>query len=178
MDNAVREAMFDYNVKVREKDEAGNLTNEMNAFMNQQMEEAKAYSRESLKCSGNEDVPIYCISNYFPDRYEFSKLILDIVAHLLEAQRQVLTFSRNIFSNEALMAKEKILKKQTKYHAALSGLIAAVPTPGVNLLLDVPLIVNTLTSIDQDIEKDYEINPDSPFLKKKYKKISNSIFYC
>lgn len=76
------------------------------------------------------------------------------------------------------MAKEKILKKQTKYHAALSGLIVAVPTPGVNLLLDVPLIVNTLTSIDQDIEKDYEINPDSPFLKKKYKKISNSIFYC
>ena len=42
MDNAVREAMFDNNVKVREKDEAGNLTNEMKAFMNRQMEEAKA----------------------------------------------------------------------------------------------------------------------------------------
>ena len=178
MDNAVREAMFDKNVKIREEDETGNLTDEVKAFMNQQMEDARAYSRESLKHSGNEDVPIYCISNYFPDRYEFSKLILDIVSHLLEVQKQLLISSRNTFSGEVLKAKQKILKKQTKYHAALSGLLAAIPAPGVNLLLDVPLVVNTLTSLEQDIDKDYKIDPDSYFFKKGYKKISNSIFYC
>ena len=171
MDNAVREAMYDNNIHLTEKDEAGNLTNEMKEFMKNEMEEVRAYCRRGLECSKNSDVPIYCISNHFSDRFEFSKLILDMASHLPEIQKQALTLSTSIYTEEIFRAKKRILKKKIKYYAALSGLAGAVPVPGVDLVVDIPLIMSVLKSFKQQFDIDYEKDPDGGFFKKRYKNI-------
>ena len=80
MDQFIQDEIFDHKINIRERDEAGNLTNEMKAFMDQGTESARAYCREILKIIKKDDVPIYCISNYYKDRFEFSKLILDMAS--------------------------------------------------------------------------------------------------
>ena len=165
MDNAVRESMYDNNINLREKDEAGNLTNEMKAFVDKEMEEVRTYCRKGLEFSKNDDVPIYCISNHFPERFEFSKLILDIASHLPEIQKQALTLSMTICTEDIFRAKKNILKKKIKYYAALSGLA------GVDLLVDVPLIVSTLKSFKQQFGMDYEKDPDGVFFKRRFKNV-------
>ena len=171
MDNAVRESMYDNNINLREKDEAGNLTNEMKAFVDKEMEEVRTYCRKGLEFSKNDDVPICCISNHFPERFEFSKLILDIASHLPEIQKQALTLSMTICTEDIFRAKKNILKKKIKYYAALSGLAGAVPLPGVDLLVDVPLIVSTLKSFKQQFGMDYEKDPDGVFFKRRFKNV-------
>lgn len=151
MDIAVKDAMYDKNVKIRKKDDAGNLTSEMKAFMDQEIEETRDYCRESLKFSNNDDVPIYCISNRFRESYEFPKLLLDIASHLPEIQNQALALSANFFTEEYFKAKKNILKKKIKYYAAISGLAGAIPIPGLDLLINIPLIMNKLKFFKQQL---------------------------
>lgn len=107
MDTAVADKMFDNGIEIKGEDEDGNLTDEMKAFMDEEMEETKAYCRENLKCSGVDTALIYCVSNRFPDRFEFSNLILDVSLHLSEIQRQALTYSTNTSVQRNLQCKEK-----------------------------------------------------------------------
>ena len=175
MDNAVREALYDNNIHLTEKDEAGNLTNEMKEFMKNEMEEVRAYCRRGLEFSKNSDVPIYCISNHFPDRFEFSKLILDVASHLPDIQKQALTLSTSIYTEEIFKAKKRILKKKIKYYAALSGLAGAVPVPGLDLVVDISLIMSVLKSFKQQFDIDYEKDPNDGFFKKRYKTICGKL---
>ena len=170
MDIAVNEALYDKNVKIRQTDDAGNLTREMKTFMNQEMEETRDYARDRLKFSNNDDVPIYCISNRFRERYEFPKLLLDIASHLPEIQKQALTLSTNFFTEEYFKAKKKILKEKIIGYAALAGLAGAIPIPGIDLLVDVPFILNILKSFKQQFNIDYEKDSDGGF-SKDHKKV-------
>ena len=175
MDNAVKESMYDNNIHIREKDEAGNLTNEMKEFIYKEVEEVRTYCRRGLEFSKNDDVPIYCISNHFPERFEFSKLILDMGSHLPEIQKQALTLSTIICTEEIFRAKKEILKKKIKYYAALSGLAGAIPVPGIDLLVDVPLIMCTLKSFKQQFDIDYEKDPDGGFFKRRFKDVCDKL---
>ena len=170
MDIAVKDAMYDKNVKIREIDDAGNLTSEMKAFMDQEIEETRDYCRECLTCSNNDDVPIYCISNRFRESYEFPKLLLDVASHLPEIQNQALVLSADFFTEEYFKAKKNILKKKIKYYAAITGLAGAIPIPGVELLIDIPLIMITLKFFKQQFSIDYEEDSDGD-VYKKHKKI-------
>ena len=173
MDTAIEEAMFDKNIKIKKEDEAGNLTREMQAFMNQEMEIIRGYCRKGLEASGHDDVPIYCISNRQKDRFEFSKLVLDIASHLSEIQKDAFTLSANIFTEEVFKAKKKILKKKIKYYAAISGAAGAIPLPGVDLLIDIPLILSKIKFFKQQFNIDYEEDPNGGIFKKSFKKIFN-----
>ena len=171
MDTAIEEAIFDKNIQIKTQDEAGNLTTEMQAFMNQEMENIRAYCRQGLKVSGHDDVPIYCISNRQKDRFEFSKLVLDVASHLPDIQKDALTLSVNIFTEEVFQAKKKILKKKIKYYAAISGVAGAIPVPGVDLLVDIPLILSKIKFFKQQFNIDFEEDSNGNFLKKSFKRI-------
>ena len=173
MDRAIEEAMFDNNMQIRETDEAGKLTEEMKEFMNQEMEKVKAYCREELKKRNHDDVPIYCISNRHKDRFEFSKLIVDIGENLPEIQKDALTLSTNIFTEEVFKAKKKILKKKIMCVAGISGAAGAIPVPGIDLIIDIPLILSTIKFFKQQFNIDYEKDPHGGFFKKSLKKIRN-----
>ena len=175
MDRAIEEAMNDNNMQIKETDEAGNLTEEMKEFMDQEIENVKTYCRQKLKKSKHDDVPIYCISNRHKDRFEFSKLVLDIGEHLPEIQKDAITLSVNIFTEEVFKAKKKILKKKIKYFAGISGAAGAIPFPGVDLLIDIPLIVSTIKFFKQQFNIDYEKDPDGGFLKISLRKIRNKL---
>ena len=163
MDSTVQQAVNDRSLGITEKDEAGNLTNEMKTFMNQEKEELRAYSRRQLKFSGNENVPVYCISNTFPERFEFSKLLLDVATYLPEIQKQALTLSTNIFTEDYIRAKKKILEKKIKYYAALSGLVATIPVPGVSFVADVTMIMSVLKFFKEQFDLDYEEDDGGSF---------------
>lgn len=169
MDIAVKDAMYDKNVKIRKKDDAGNLTSEMKAFMDQEIEETRDYCREKLTFSNNDDVPIYCISNRFRDSYEFPKLLLDIASHLPEIQHQALVLSANFFTEEYFKAKKNILKKKIKYYAAISGLAGAISIPGLDLFINIPLIMNRLKFFKQQFNIDYEEDSDGDVYKNHKK---------
>ena len=175
MDRAIEEAMNDNNMQINETDEAGNLTEEMKEFMDQEIENVKTYCRQKLKKSKHDDVPIYCISNRHKDRFEFSKLVLDIGEHLPEIQKDAITLSVNIFTEEVFKAKKKILKKKIKYFAGISGAAGAIPFPGVDLLIDIPLIVSTIKFFKQQFNIDYEKGTDGGFLKTSLREIRNKL---
>lgn len=164
MDYSVKQAVGDRNIQITEIDEVGNLTDEMKAFMDQETEEIRAYCRTQLEFSGNENVPIYFISNKFPDRFEFSNLILDMAANLPEIQKQAFTLSTNILTEEIFRAKKNMLKKDIKYYAALSGLAGVIPVPGADLIVDVPLIMKTLKFFKKQFDLDYEEDADGFFI--------------
>ena len=165
MDTAVADKIFDNGIEIKGEDEDGNLTDEMKAFMDEEMEETKAYCRENLKCSGVDTALIYCVSNRFPDRFEFSNLILDVSLHLSEIQRQALTYSTNIITDKIFSAKKKILQGQIKYYASLSGIAGLIPIPGVDIIVDVSLIMGVLKSYKQQFHIDYEQDEDGVFYR-------------
>ena len=74
MDNTLEEEEFDKNIKIKERDENGRLTKEMQRFM----EETRDYYRQSLEFSNNDKVPVYLISSHYLERFEFLKLLADL----------------------------------------------------------------------------------------------------
>lgn len=95
MDYSVKQAVDDRNIQITEIDEVGNLTDEMKAFMDQETEEIRAYCRTQLEFSGKENVPIYCFSNKFPDRFESFKILFQIWQQIyLKSRSRHLPFQR------------------------------------------------------------------------------------
>ena len=140
MDRALEEEQRDNDVIIKEKNEEGELTEEMETFMRG----IREYCVKGLQFSNNEKVEIYLVSNWYPEKFEFSKLVLAISNHCSDIQREAFLFSTNMATEEIYKAKKEILRKRIIHVALGSGVAGAVPIPGSGLLVDIPLIMGEI----------------------------------
>ena len=140
MDRALEEEQRDNDVIIKEKNEEGELTEEMETFMRG----IREYCVKGLQFSNNEKVEIYLVSNWYPEKFEFSKLVLAMSNHFSDIQREAFLFSTNMATEEIYKAKKEILRKRIIHVALGSGVAGAVPIPGSGLLVDIPLIMREI----------------------------------
>ena len=72
MDRALEEEEFDKHISIKEKDLDGNPTEEMKKFMS----DMRNYCAEGLQFTNQMEIPIYLVSNWYPERFEFPELII------------------------------------------------------------------------------------------------------
>ena len=140
MDRTLEEEERDNDVKIEEKDEKGEFTTEMVTFMTN----IREYCCKGLKFSNIEDVPIYLISNWHPERFEFSKLLVAMSNQFSTIQKEAFLYSTNVETEEIYKAKKEILQKRIVYAALGSGIAGAVPIPGTGLVVDITLIMREI----------------------------------
>ena len=170
MDRALEEEEYDKNMKIKERDQDGNLSNEMKTFM----EDIRNYCTEGLQFTIQTKIPIYLVSNWYPERFEFSKLILAISDCFHGIQKEALLLSTNLCTEEIYKAKKRILKKRILYAALLSGAAGAVPIPGSGLAVDVPLVINEIKFYKEQFNLDAP-NLETDFNNEKLASLVKSI---
>ena len=168
MDRALEEEEFDKHISIKEKDLDGNPTEEMKKFMS----DMRNYCAEGLQFTNQMEIPIYLISNWYPEKFEFPELILSISKRLPDIQKKALLLATKLGTEKIYQAKKEILKKRALYAALLSGAVGAVPIPGTGLIVDVPLVIKEVKFYKE------QFNLDAPNLNtgdKKRKDFMNTI---
>ena len=168
MDRALEEEEFDKHISIKEKDLDGNPTEEMKKFMS----DMKNYCAEGLQFTNQMEIPIYLVSNWYPERFEFPELILSISKRLPEIQKKALLLAVKLGTEKIYQTKKEILKKRALSVALLSSAVEAVPFPGTGLIVDLPLVINEVKLYKK------QFNLDAPNLNtgdKKHKDFMNTI---
>ena len=138
IDRALEEQEVDKRISIKEKDSNGNPSKEMKKFMS----DMRNYCAEGLQFTNQTQIPIYLVSNWYPERFEFPELVLSISKRLPTMQKEALLLSTRLCTEKICNAKKEILKKRAFFVALLSGAVGAMPIPGSGLLVDVPLVIN------------------------------------
>ena len=116
--------------------------NEVNMLRKIRIYCLKGLAREGYNPISGED-NIFLISNHFPSRWDFDRLMLAILDALPIYQRESLTLSLNALtslSREIIKRKVDIFKRRMWLVAVASASVAVVPIPGVSFGVDMALI--------------------------------------
>ena len=170
MEETVRGAMRNKNVEFKTNDGHGNSTKELEIFENQVMQEVKAYCHKKLDASQNGDAKIYLISNHFPEKFEFTKLILELQNHLPDIQKEALIFSIKNFFLENIKEKKSLLQKRIKNISTLSRIAGTNPIPLLSFSANIPLIMGELNFYKEQFQIDNENYSHGNISKKAYNK--------
>ena len=170
MDETVRGAMRNKNVEFKTNEGHGNSTKELEIFENQVMQDVKAYCRKKLDASQNGDAEVYLISNHFPEKFEFTKLILELQNHLPHIQKEALIFSIKSIFLENIKNKKSLLQKRIKNIATLSGIAGTNPIPLLSFSANIPLIMGELNFYKKQFQIDNENYSHGDISKKAYNK--------
>ena len=96
-----------------------------------------------------DDQDIFLISNHDPDKWEFARLTQAILDALTRYQRESMTFSLGKVitrsSDDIFQRKVDALRQRIWKVATASGAVAAIPLPGLSIVLDGALILNELS---------------------------------
>ena len=98
-----------------------------------------------LRASGCGDVPVFLIDNYKLNKFEFEKLKQQVIKDFYDEKRSALIFSLLCASEEMIRLKMAELRSRIWRWAALSAAGAAVPLPGLSVMLDI-VILTTMAS--------------------------------
>ncbi|HLV40955.1 MAG TPA: GTPase [Brumimicrobium sp.] len=90
---------------------------------------------------GNEVNGIYLTSADYPKEYDFSKLLEDIFFSLNDFKKERFIADINITSERILVEKRKIAEKIVVRHSALAAANGLNPIPGVDIGVDLALLV-------------------------------------
>ena len=150
MDRALEEEQRVNITIIKEKDEKGKNTREMEIFMRGVREDCV----KELRISNFQDVPIYLVSSWYPERFEFAELLLAMSNQFSAIQREVFLFSTKMYTEEILKGKKEILQKRIFYAALGSGVAGAIPIPGSGTLADVPLIMKEIGFFKEQFQLD------------------------
>ena len=140
MDRALEEEQRGNDIIIKEKDEEGKTTREMEVFMKGVRERCV----KGLWTSNIQDVPIYLVSSWHPERFEFAELLIAMSNQFSAIQRDAFLFSTTTYIEEMFKAKKEFLQKRIFYVALGSGVAGAIPIPGSGTLADVPLIMKEI----------------------------------
>ena len=83
---------------------------------------------------------IFLISSHFPDKWDFSRLTTAILEALPRYQRESLTLTLTRLSTNIVKQKVDILRGRIWMVATASAAAAAVPVPGLSIVVDSALI--------------------------------------
>ncbi|XP_007540484.1 interferon-inducible GTPase 5-like [Poecilia formosa] len=100
---------------------------------------------KSLKDQGVESPQVFLVSNHDIHLYDFPHLRETLERDLPEHKRDALLLSSpNIFP-DIIEKKKKVFRRQIWGLTALSGVVAAVPVPGLSVGVDLALLVGAVT---------------------------------
>ncbi len=109
---------------------------------------------ENLK--GNKVKGIYLTSADFPKQYDFSKLLEDVFFSLKDFKKERFIADINITSERILEEKKRIAEKIVLRHSALSAANGLNPIPGLDISLDVALLVK----MSKEVQTIYGLNEE------------------
>jgi len=98
-------------------------------------------TEQHLKENGCEDVPVFLIDNYKLKKFEFEQLEHRLVEDFPKLKKSALVMSLQATSEEMVRVKVAELRSRMWKVAALSGVVAAAPVPGVSMAFDIGLVV-------------------------------------
>ncbi|XP_008156605.1 interferon-inducible GTPase 5 [Eptesicus fuscus] len=108
------------------------------------LQEIREHCAERLRVAGVTDPRIFLVSNLWPVRYDFP-LLLSTWEHDLPAHRRHAgLLSLPDISLEALQRKKDMLQEQVLKTALVSGVIQALPVPGLAAAYDDALLIRSL----------------------------------
>uniref|UniRef100_G1PEC8 Immunity related GTPase cinema n=1 Tax=Myotis lucifugus TaxID=59463 RepID=G1PEC8_MYOLU len=108
------------------------------------LQEIRDHCTERLRAAGVTDPRIFLVSNLWPVRYDFP-LLLSTWEHDLPAHRRHAgLLSLPDISLEALQRKKDMLQEQVLKTALVSGVIQALPVPGLAAAYDDALLIRSL----------------------------------
>ncbi|CAF1504995.1 unnamed protein product [Adineta ricciae] len=96
--------------------------------------------KENLRALYKED-KVFLIDNYERNKFEFFYLAQSLIEDFPDLKRQAFIFSINAFSKQMVKAKVKELHSTIRKYSALSGVVAAVPVPGLSFAVDLTFIL-------------------------------------
>lgn len=111
----------------------------------EELEKIRKYCEKSLKDAGINSCLFFLLSSFELHKYDFTKFKEAILNGLPSIKRDVFLLSLSNITADAIQPKLKILKGQVWQYAMQSGLVGAVPVPGLSFACDIAMFVTALT---------------------------------
>ncbi|XP_046538862.1 interferon-inducible GTPase 5 [Equus quagga] len=108
------------------------------------LQEIREHCAERLRVAGVTDPRIFLVSNLSPVRYDFPLLVSTWEHDLPAHRRHAGLLSLPDISLEALQKKKDMLQEQVLKTALVSGVIQALPVPGLAAAYDDALLIHSL----------------------------------
>lgn len=108
------------------------------------LQEIREHCTERLRAAGVSDPRIFLVSNLCPSHYDFPLLLSTWERDLPAHRRHAGLLSLPDISLEALQRKKDLLQEQVLKTALVSGVIQALPVPGLAAAYDDALLVRSL----------------------------------
>lgn len=108
------------------------------------LQEIRDHCVERLRAAGISDPRIFLVSNLSPTRYDFPMLVSTWEHDLPAHRRHAGLLSLPDISLEALQKKKDMLQEQVLKTALVSGVIQALPVPGLAAAYDDALLIRSL----------------------------------
>lgn len=96
---------------------------------------------DNLRRAGISNPDIFILSNHYPERWDFPALSTRLIDDLPIRKREAMIYSLRALTFDQVKQKRKTLESRKWKVAAVSGLGAAVPVPGLSVAVDVGLIL-------------------------------------
>ncbi|RFC53358.1 GTPase [Brumimicrobium aurantiacum] len=122
------------------------------------------YQNIEENLNGNKVNGIYLTSADYPKEYDLSKLLEDIFFSLNDFKRERFIADINITSQRILDEKRKIAEKIVMRHSALAAANGLNPVPGVDISLDIALMVK----MSKEIQLIYGLNQEQQAFNIQY----------
>jgi len=98
-----------------------------------------------LRENGLEDVPVLLIDNYKLNKFDFSKLQVQLIKDFPQQKRTALIFSLQPTSVDMIGLKVAELRSRIWWRAAVSGAVGAVPILGASIAMNIGIITGEAT---------------------------------
>jgi len=121
------------------------ISNNKEAYPKTHNEEAviakiRESTQEHLRANGCEDVPVFLIDNYQPTKYDFELLKQRLLEDCSKLKKFALFPSLQATSKTMIRLTMEDLRSRMWKIAALSGVVAAIPVPGVTTAFDFAVV--------------------------------------
>ncbi|XP_060113695.1 interferon-inducible GTPase 5-like [Heteronotia binoei] len=123
----------------------------------QTLEELRKYCLSSLVEEGVSSPRVFLISSWYLNMYDFSLLQKTLAEDLNDLKRCLLIVAIPAFSREHLREKKDAMEALIWKKALLSCGVGALPIPGLSLVFDIALLVDTM----KDFCKAFGLDEDS-----------------
>lgn len=97
-------------------------------------------TQEHLNERGCKDVPVFLIDSYKLKKFDFEFLESRLIEDFPKLKKAALVLSLQATSKEMIQLKVAELRSRMWKLAALSGLVAAIPLPGLSLSMDIGIV--------------------------------------
>jgi len=97
-------------------------------------------TQKHLKQIGCENVPVFLIDSYKLRKFDFGLLERSLVEDFPKLKKSALVLSLQATSKEMINLKVAELRSRMMKAAALSGLVAAIPVPGLSIAVDITIV--------------------------------------